>query len=152
MVEKHNTQYEELKYFLGSLVEDIPNEEKEVSKEKKKEYTEREKELEKRAAELKQSFDDDIKRKNVVLSNEIADLKLTLEKNVKEYEQNIKVGQNNNDSIKNDYKLSLETLTNEKNELLNEMNRLDLEYKEKIKSMNQQLTKTVRRKRENEFA
>ena len=141
IVEKHNSQYEELKFFLGSLVESIPAEEKAITSEKKKEYTEREKELEKRAAELKQSFDDDIKRKNVVLDNEIADLKLQLDKNIKEYDHNIKVGQNKNDSIKNDYKLSLDTLTNEKNELLSEINRLDLDYKEKIKNMNQQLTK-----------
>lgn len=140
IVEKHNTEYEELKYFLATLVEKIPAEVKSLTKEQKKEYNEREKELEKKAAELKHSFDEEIKRRNIVLDNEIADLKLQVEKNAKVYDQNIRTGENNNESIKKDYKNSLEVVTTEKNDLLSEINKLDLEYKEKIKAMNEQLT------------
>ena len=44
LVEKHNNQYEELKFFLGSLVESIPAEEKVISSEdRKREVAEREK-------------------------------------------------------------------------------------------------------------
>lgn len=141
-VEKHNAEFEERQAYLGKLIEQIPSEISEIEKEKKTELSEREKELSKKADELKRSFDNELDRKYSSIDREISSLKVELEKNTKLYEQNIKVVENNNESIRKDCEVSLNAVTNEKNDLLAEINQLDIDYKEKIRQMNAHLSET----------
>lgn len=142
LIDKYNTEYSDLKYFLGTLVEQISVDTKVINEKNKAQESELEKEFAQRLVALRKQFDEDVRESNSELENEVNNIKLNIEKNKQTYSQILKDSTVRNDSLLKDYVHSLESVTNEKDNLINEIRSLETNYKEQIKNYNAQINET----------